>query len=808
METEHAPRTGADPAHATILPPLGALEILAARGEPFLFLDAGLRVRFVNAAAERQFGVSTDRMYGRHPWEEWAGAIGTGAEDEYRRAYDEQREVRFSVQQGAGEFLTYAEVSAYPAAGGVAVFVRDTTAEHRALDEANEAATALWQESAELAQRNAELARTGASLSAVQREADEARAALRQQLDELERLRASEARYRALAEETAQGGATADERLQFLVEASTALAQTLEEGPTLDTIARLAVAHLADGAMITLVRQGGAMEHVTTVSRDGTTAAYAAETERMYPLPAHASSGYPRAIRTGEPELVPAEAFHDEILPHIAVDDTHLARLRHLDMYSALVVPLVARGTTLGAMTLVLHGPERRRPFDERDLSLAMELAQRAALALDNARLYDAEHEARDAAERAAELTRRLQDITASFARTITVNEVAATTLSHGLEALRASAGTVWLLAEGGDALELVRREGLPDEVLRQFQRIPLDAPLPVMQALRTGRVVWLPTRDALFDAFPELRHAAERMAPEAWATVPLLHDGRGFGAITLGFPHPMRFDEHERALLDALGQHCAQAMVRARAMDAERDARDEAERANQAKSELLAKVSHETRQPVHASIGWVDTLEMGLSGPVTDAQREALRRIKQNQLRLLSVLNDLLDISRIEAGRLELRMRDVALAEVADGVESAVAPQVAAKRITLRFDRPAADVAVRADVDQLVGIMTNLLSNAAKFTPEGGEIAVTVTPREGVVRIAVRDTGIGIPGHLLDRVFEPFFQVESGFTRKAVGTGLGLAISREAARAMGGELTVESELGRGACFTVELRRA
>jgi two-component system, NarL family, sensor histidine kinase BarA len=114
----------------------------------------------------------------------------------------------------------------------------------------------------------------------------------------------------------------------------------------------------------------------------------------------------------------------------------------------------------------------------------------------------------------------------------------------------------------------------------------------------------------------------------------------------------------------------------------------------------------------------------------------------------------------------------------------------------------------VRADVDQLIGILTNLLSNAAKFTPEGGQVEMTCERTVNVVTIAVRDTGIGIPNDLVERVFEPFFQVESGFTRTGVGTGLGLAISREAARAMGGDVVVESEIGRGSTFTVRLASA
>ena len=599
-----------------------------------------------------------------------------------------------------------------------------------------------------------------------------------------------------------------DEAMHLLAEASATLTESLDEQATLEALTKLAVDKLADGAMITLVREAGRFEHVAARSRDGVTAEYAMETEKMYPLPADAPSGYPRAIRTGEPELVREDTFDQDVLPSIAADATHLERLRRLGMYSAMVVPLVARGNTLGAFTLVLHGPERRRAFDQSDLELATELGRRAALALDNARLFDAERRARTDAARAAELTRRLQEITASFARTIDLRGVAETTLSQGIDALSAEAGVVYLMNAAHDALELVAGRGMDSALRAEFAHLPLNTPMPVTDAVREGEILYLNDRASVLARYPDALAANQRVAADSWVALPLQHDGRVLGAIALGFRGDRDFSVTERALLDALARHCAQAMERARLLDAEREARDEAERANQAKSELLAKVSHETRQPVHATIGWIDMLELGIHGAVTDSQREALRRIKQNQLRLLSVLNDLLDIARIEAGQVELMLRDVAIASLVDAVEGAVAPQMRDKSIRFRFAHPDPSVRVRADADQLVGILTNLLGNAAKFTPAEGSVEVACEVREQVVLLHVRDSGIGIDPTMIDRVFEPFFQVESGFTRTTEGTGLGLTISREAARAMGGDIELTSVLGEGSCFTVTLVRA
>jgi signal transduction histidine kinase len=456
----------------------------------------------------------------------------------------------------------------------------------------------------------------------------------------------------------------------------------------------------------------------------------------------------------------------------------------------------------------VLHGPGRRTPFDATDLALATELGKRAALALDNSRLYAAERAARAESERSAALTRRLQEITASFARTLTFDEVASTTLSHGVDALSAHSGVVYLVNDAGDAIDLVGRRGVADEVVAPYMHLSLDARMPATDAIRAGEIIYLAGRGEALERYPQFSAVNAHAESDAWVALPLAYGRRTLGAVALGFIGPRHFSDEDRTLLDALGRNCSQAMERARLLEAEREARDEAERANRAKSELLAKVSHETRQPVHASIGWLETLELLIHGPVTDAQRDALRRIRQNQSRLLTVLNDLLDMSRIDAGKLDLKVGKVVVAEVVDAVESAIGPQMREKGITYDFCHPPHDVVVNADRQQLVGILTNLLTNAAKFTRNGGQVHVTCDSDERSVRITVQDSGIGIAAEHHEKVFEPFFQVESGFTRTAVGTGLGLAIARESARAMGGDVTVQSEPGVGSRFTVSLHRA
>ena len=228
------------------------------------------------------------------------------------------------------------------------------------------------------------------------------------------------------------------------------------------------------------------------------------------------------------------------------------------------------------------------------------------------------------------------------------------------------------------------------------------------------------------------------------------------------------------------------------------------ADEANQAKSKFLAVMSHELRTPLNAIGGYTQLIEMGVHGPLTEEQRTALDRIRRSQMHLLRLINDVLNLSRIEAGRVDYRISDVPLAEVVRTVLPMVEPQMAAKGITSRTVLDKAPV-VRADREKLEQITLNLLTNAAKFTPAGGTVTVRVRDDavEQRVCLDVEDTGIGISPDMQKEIFEPFVQVSAD--NRIEGSGLGLAISRELARGMDGDLTVKSVPGEGSVFTVLL---
>ena len=261
-------------------------------------------------------------------------------------------------------------------------------------------------------------------------------------------------------------------------------------------------------------------------------------------------------------------------------------------------------------------------------------------------------------------------------------------------------------------------------------------------------------------------------------------------------------------------------AAERAIQLERERVARAEAEAASQAKSEFLATMSHELRTPLNAIIGYSELLDLGITGTLSEEQRRQVLRIRNSARHLLGLVNEVLDLSKVEAGKLTVQSQAARAEDVVDAAVALVQTLAEARGIDLRVEQVARDVVFDGDVERVRQILVNLVNNAVKFTPSGGRVTVRCSVEQRPdpaarltgpgpwVCMSVTDTGIGIPSDRIAVIFDPFVQVDSGHARSAEGSGLGLTISRRLARLMGGDLTVRSQGGKGSSFHLWLREA
>jgi signal transduction histidine kinase len=262
----------------------------------------------------------------------------------------------------------------------------------------------------------------------------------------------------------------------------------------------------------------------------------------------------------------------------------------------------------------------------------------------------------------------------------------------------------------------------------------------------------------------------------------------------------------HTAAAFNAMAQRIEEASAELRQQfEASRTLAKELDQANRAKADFLAVVSHELRTPLNAIAGYVDLMELGLRGPLSEEQRHDLARIRRNQHHLMGIITSILNFARIDAREMPYEMQAVPLRAALREVAALIEPQVRSKGLTYEFVPCADDIIAWADAQGLEQIVLNLLSNAIRFTPAGGRITLSCGGEGQRAWVRVSDSGIGIPAGKMERIFDPFVQGESGLTRRAEGTGLGLAISRGLARGMGGEISVTSEEGVGSAFTLSL---
>ncbi len=330
-----------------------------------------------------------------------------------------------------------------------------------------------------------------------------------------------------------------------------------------------------------------------------------------------------------------------------------------------------------------------------------------------------------------------------------------------------------------------------------------------VIRGRRTRLVGSLPDEHlASVARSPEDLAAFRALQPEAGLFVPLFARGHALGAIGFVLTRPgAAFTDAQVELAEDLARRAATAIDNARLFEEAASARTAAEEANRAKSEFLARMSHDLRTPLNAIGGYAQLVEMGVQGPVNDAQREAMGRIIRAQEHLLTLINDILSFARLEAGQVQIHLAEVALQDTLVELRLLVQPLFAERGVAFEVRPFPAGLHVQADGERLIQVLLNLLTNAAKFTDPGGLASVECEADADTVTLRVSDTGRGIPPERLAAIFDPFVQAGNSDAEKRQGVGLGLAISRELLRLMNGTLAVESTVGVGTTFVLTLAR-
>jgi K+-sensing histidine kinase KdpD/ActR/RegA family two-component response regulator len=495
------------------------------------------------------------------------------------------------------------------------------------------------------------------------------------------------------------------------------------------------------------------------------------------------------------------------------------------------VVPLIAAGRVIGAVIVNILPP---RLVDSEESQFLLKAGRHTAQALDRARLYETAERARTEAEglrvradtelrerqKAQEALRlseakyrslavrtsRLYALSAGLSEAVRPEAVASAIVHLGKVVVGASAGSVVLLVESGTQFQTLYGDEHSSTRADAARAVPLDEGLAATAAVKTGRPIFVGSFAEWQEKYPQSASIAADGGYASAAVLPLLSEGSVLGVLSFYFTAPVNCDEEYTALLVSVAQHCAQALDRARLYETADRARSEAEAANRSKDDFLSTISHELRTPLNAMLGWAAMLRSG----AVDAGRiqRAVDAIFNSATRQGRLIEDLLDVSRIVAGRASFEVQDVDLGENIRGAVEAMMPQAAAKRVDIRFETTPG-VRVFADPRRLEQVFLNLLSNAVKFTPAGGRIAVDVAVSGQSVDVRVTDTGAGIAPAFLPHVFDRFRQADSATTRSAGGLGLGLFIARQLVEAQGGAIRVESEgTGCGATLTVTLPTA
>jgi signal transduction histidine kinase len=469
-----------------------------------------------------------------------------------------------------------------------------------------------------------------------------------------------------------------------------------------------------------------------------------------------------------------------------------------------LAVPLLREGVAIGA--IVIRRMESR-PFTEEQIALLKTFADQAVIAIENVRLFqELEATTRELAQSVREL-KALGEVGQAVSSTLDLETVLATIVAHAVQLSGTDCGVIYEYDESTQEFQLRASHRMEEEVVDALRAAPIRLGEGVTgQAVTTRAPVQVPDiLDQREYTGTRVRPMLTRLGYRSLLSIPLFREQQIMGGLTVWRRQSGNFEPEIVNLLQTFATQSALAIQNARLFREIEDKGREIETANRHKSEFLANMSHELRTPLTAIIGFSEVLSEKLFGELNDKQNEYMDDIVSSGRHLLSLINDILDLSKVEAGRMEL---DLTKFDLPTAIENAlILIQERATRHGIRLEHSVDERLgeVLGDERKFKQILLNLLSNAVKFTAEGGRIDVDAALTNGAVEISVSDTGIGIAPENQETIFEEFRQVGTDYSKKREGTGLGLTLTRKFVELHGGKIWVGSEVGKGSTFTFTL---
>jgi GAF domain-containing protein len=481
-------------------------------------------------------------------------------------------------------------------------------------------------------------------------------------------------------------------------------------------------------------------------------------------------------------------------IPDVLADPEYSATgyQRAFGFRTILGVPLLREGMTIGVFALTR---DKVSPFRQQQIDLVTTFADQAVIAIENARLL-------------SELRESLQQQTAT-ADVLKVISRSAFDLQTVLQTLVASAvrlcdaekGTI--TRQKGGVFYRAESYGFSAEFMDYVRGLPVEPERGTAagRALLEGKAIHI----ADVRADPEYNFEAQRL--DSYRTiigVPMLREGVPIGVLTLTRSEVRPFTDKQIELISTFADQAAIAIENVRLFDEIQDKSQQLEVASQHKSQFLANMSHELRTPLNAILGYTELMADGAYGDPSEKMLGILKRLEANGRHLLGLINDVLDLSKIEAGQLELELSDYSVQDIAQTVRSTLEPLASDKKLAFKVDMAAELPPGRGDGRRLTQVLINLVGNAIKFT-DAGEIVIKAEANNGAFYVSVRDTGPGISAADQAKLFQEFQQADNAITKKKGGTGLGLAISKRIIEMHGGKIWVESQVGQGSTFAFTL---